>query len=122
MILLALAVDSVGLLRLLRNYYAEIISAEATRLRAARPLPLSRRLDRRASRRSLGHDEMSAPILLVARFVMSAAEGPLLAIAHRLDAVGSYAQRHQKVFGRLRPPVSQSQVVFRRATLVAVAF
>src|SRR6266566_3318660 len=59
-----------------------------------------------------GHREMSAAVLLPARFGVLIAERPFFPVTHRLHAVGSHSQRNQEIFGRLGPAVAQRQVVF----------
>src|ERR1700736_5831466 len=70
----------------------------------------------------LGADEMPAPILLPAAFVALRAEWLFFAEADRGQAVGGDAQGDEILLHGSGVAVSECQVVFRRAALVAVPF
>src|ERR1700676_656732 len=65
---------------------------------------------------------MAAAILLPAGLVALVAEGLLLAEANDGEAVGRNAQRNEVLLDGAGAAIAQTQVVFRGATLVAVAF
>src|SRR6267142_2007207 len=65
---------------------------------------------------------MAATVLLVARLVVLVAEGLLLAEANGAEAVGRNPQRNEVLLDGGGAAIAQAQVVFRGATLVAVAF
>src|ERR1700731_4252181 len=73
-------------------------------------------------RGSVGLHEMAAPVLLPAGFVALVAEGLLLAEADGAEAVGGNAQRNEVLLHGGGAAIAEGQVVFRGATLVAVAF
>src|SRR5687767_15068286 len=49
-------------------------------------------------------------------------ERELLAVADRANAIGGNAERDEECFHRQRAPLAQSEVVLRRAALIAMAF
>src|SRR5207245_11535139 len=63
-----------------------------------------------------------APILLPALLIRLSAERLLLAVADRLNAISADAGLHQCIAHRSRTAVTQGQVIFGRAALVAVSF
>src|ERR1700694_5884313 len=65
---------------------------------------------------------MAATVLLPAGLVALVAEGLLLAEANDGEAVGRNAQRNEVLLDGAGAAIAQAQVVFRGATLVAVAF
>src|SRR5713226_3442814 len=65
---------------------------------------------------------MAAAVLLPAGFVALHAEGLLLAEADRAQAVGRNAQRNDVLLDGVGAATAETQVVFRGAALVAVAF
>src|SRR2546428_4953801 len=65
--------------------------------------------------------EVPAPILLPALLVRFSAERLLLAVADRLNAISADAGLHQCIAHRSRTAVTQGQVIFGRAALVAVS-
>src|SRR6476660_10083732 len=69
-----------------------------------------------------GHYEVRPAVLRPGALVVAGIEGELLAVAHRLDAVGGDAERQQVRACRAGPSLAQRQIVFRRAPLVAVSF
>src|SRR5467141_1797499 len=71
---------------------------------------------------SVGFHEMAAAVLLPAGLVVLVAEGLLLAEADDVQAVGRNAQRNEVLLDGGGAAIAKAQVVFRGATLVAVAF
>src|SRR6266851_154250 len=71
---------------------------------------------------SLLNDEMSAPILRPATFVVLVAQRQFLAVADRRDAISSNPQRFEVLFGGLCAFGAQRDVELFRATLIAMAF
>src|SRR5580704_6416493 len=67
-------------------------------------------------------DEVTAAVLLPAGFVFFHTERLFFAVADGLDARGIDSSRHKSALYRRSALVAESQVVFRRATRVAVAF
>src|SRR6202158_3918153 len=65
---------------------------------------------------------MAATVLLPAVLVVLAAEGLLFAEADGAEAIGRNAQRNEVLLHGGGAAIAQGQVVFRGATLVAVAF
>src|SRR5437667_10271732 len=65
---------------------------------------------------------MTATVLLPAGLVALVAEGLLLAEADGAEAIGRNAQRNEILLHGGGAAIAQGQVVFRGATLVAVAF
>src|SRR6266576_5583743 len=65
---------------------------------------------------------MAATVLLPAGLVALVAEGLLLAEADGAEAIGRNAQRNEILLHGGGAAIAQGQVVFRGATLVAVAF
>src|ERR1700674_399075 len=65
---------------------------------------------------------MAATVLLPAVLVVLGAEGLLLAEADGAEAIGRNAQRNEILLHGGGAAIARSQVVFRGATLVAVAF
>src|ERR1039458_3151593 len=65
--------------------------------------------------------EVHPPVLLVAGLVSLGALGPLLTVADGRQLVGGNAELHQEVLGRTGAAVAQTEVVLRRAALVAVS-
>src|SRR5712691_2159754 len=65
---------------------------------------------------------MAAAVLLPASLVALHAEGLFLAEADDRDAVGGNAQGNDVLLYSVGAAVTETQVVFRGATLVAVAF
>src|SRR5260370_18066635 len=65
---------------------------------------------------------MAAAVLLPASLVVLHAEGLFLAEADDRDAVGGNAQGNDVLLHGVGAAVTETQVVFRGATLVAVAF
>jgi hypothetical protein len=72
--------------------------------------------------RSVGFDEMAAAILLPASFVALHAEGLLLAEANGGKAIRGDAEGNEILFHGIGAAITEAQVVFRRAALIAVAF
>ena len=70
----------------------------------------------------LGADEVAAAILLIAVFGGLHAEGLFLAEADGVDAIGGDAQRDEILLGGAGAAIAQSEVVFGRTALVAMAF
>src|ERR1700722_8266708 len=66
--------------------------------------------------------EMRSPVLLPARFIMLAAERPLFAPADRIHSRGGNAERDQVILCGLGGGVTETNVVFRGTTLIAMAF
>src|SRR5467141_282146 len=71
---------------------------------------------------SVGLHEMAATVLLPAGLAALVAEGLLLAEADGAEAVGRNAQRNEVLLHGGGAAIAKGQVVFRGATLVAVAF
>src|SRR5690349_15475469 len=65
--------------------------------------------------------KVRSAIFLPAAFTRFRAHGALFAIRDRAKFVGRHSQLHQEILGRLGAAVAQTQVVFRRSALVAVA-
>ena len=65
---------------------------------------------------------MAAAVLLPAGLVGFHAEGLFLAIADRGEAVGRNAQADEILLDGVGAAIAESQVVFRRAAFVAMAF
>jgi len=65
--------------------------------------------------------EMRTAILLPARFIVLGAEWPLFAPARGIHAVGGNAERNKVILGSLGAAFTEANVVFRRATLIAMA-
>src|SRR5271170_7693517 len=72
--------------------------------------------------RLLRRHEVRAAILLPTFFGVLGAEGPFLAPADGVHAIGADAQRDQIILRRLRAPFAQTDVVFSGTALVAMAF
>ena len=70
----------------------------------------------------VGADEVAAAILLVARFGGFIAEGLFFAVADGAEAVGGDAQGDEILFHGGGATISQAEVVFGGAALIAVAF
>src|ERR1700735_1207408 len=66
-------------------------------------------------------DEMRAPILLPARFIVFGAEWPLFAPAHGIHAVGRNAKRNKIILGSLGSAFAEANIIFGGTTLVAMA-
>src|SRR6185503_1700643 len=64
--------------------------------------------------------ELVTPVLRVAALGPVGAERPLLAEGHDGDAIDRYALGHQIVHRGLGPPLTERQIVFRGAPLIAV--
>src|SRR5438046_1649319 len=65
---------------------------------------------------------MSAPVPLPATLVGLGTHRPFLAIADRLEPVGGNALLREEVAGGCRAAIAETEVVFGRPALVAVAF
>src|SRR5579864_153996 len=78
--------------------------------------PLSKR-----QQKLLRIHEMTAPVLLPARFIGLGAERFLLAVADRLDAVRCNSRRHERILHRTGTVVAERKIVLGRTALVAVS-
>src|SRR5258708_7562739 len=70
----------------------------------------------------LAHREMGAPVLLITIFVRVGALRFLLAVADLAQLAGGHAELNQVLTGGIGATVPESEVVFVRATLVAMPF
>lgn len=70
----------------------------------------------------VGADEMAATILLVARFAGFTAEWLFFAVAHGAEAIGRDTQRDEILLHGGGATISQAEVVFGGAALIAMAF
>ncbi len=68
----------------------------------------------------LTHHHVCAPILLPAFLSVGFAFILFFAVGNRINTAGADTQAHKKIFGCIGPPVAQGQVVFFRASLVAM--
>src|SRR5579862_6263175 len=73
----------------------------------------------RAAARDRRH---AATVLRVAGLVRLRAHRPFLAVGDRLDPARRHAKAHEIFLHRIRTARTEREVVFTRATLVAVAF
>ena len=71
---------------------------------------------------SLRQDKVGAAVLLPALLVVLGAERPLLAPARGFHSFGGNAERNQKVFCGFGAPLAEAEIVFRRASLIAMSF
>src|ERR1700735_1836643 len=65
--------------------------------------------------------EVRTPILLPAGFIRLRAERLLFTIAHSGQAIGGNSELHQEIACGLCTPLAETEIVFRRAALVAMA-
>jgi len=65
---------------------------------------------------------VTAAVLLPARLLALHAEGLFLAVADGTQPVGRNAERYKELLYGAGSAVAEAEVVFRRTTLVAVAF
>ena len=75
-----------------------------------------------ALKRLLARAEVRAAVLLITRLGGIRADRPFLAETDRLQLVAGDAESNQRVFGCRGSPVTETNVVLSRATLVAMAF
>lgn len=66
--------------------------------------------------------QMAPAVLLPTRLPVFGTEGTFLPITDRLDAIGGYAERHQKIFCGVGTTVAQPHVIGGTSALVAVPF
>src|SRR5260370_36254696 len=70
----------------------------------------------------LAHRKMGTPVLLITIFVRVGALRLLLAVADLAQFASGHAELNQVLPGSIRATISESEVVFVRATLVAMTF
>src|SRR6266550_3823746 len=103
-------------------------SAFRTHLSCQRKASRARRIRKRRAlanaplpaQRLLLINKVTTPVLLPAFFTRLGAEGLLLAVADGLNTIGANATLHQSVLHTVSAIIAKRQVVFSRASLVAV--
>ena len=68
------------------------------------------------------HYQVGAPVFLPARFIVFSTEWAILAIRNRGNPGRRDTQISQEILGGVGPPLTQSEVVFLAATIIAMPF